>query len=130
MIKNIVKFLSAALLSFSLFSVPASANTWYPYKDSDGYTRTWFLVDNYNNAITGWYQENDEWYYLDGNGIAYNAPDCYYDTNNAMWVNPYFTVINNEKYVFDNKARMIHDSYIWNGFTNIWIDSNGHMQNN
>ncbi|MEX0050343.1 hypothetical protein AB2T85_06805 [Clostridium butyricum] len=126
--KKLFKVISTLIIGCSLLSVPASANTWHPYTDSYGNTITWFMTDYNDMPVTGWWYENGEWYYLNDHGIALVGTKCYYDSSNNMWVDPFCATIDNEIYFFDSKACMLHDCYVWNGFKNLWIDSNGHIK--
>lgn len=114
--KKLTKILSAALVSVSLFSIPASANTWFEYKDSNGYRITWGMYDDNGQWPQGWYQENGKWYYFPGQGLAAQG----------------LQTIDGQDYYFDPyNCDMKHDQYVVIGRGNhapaVWAESDGHL---
>ena len=117
--KKILKVLSAALISLSLFSIPASANTWFEYKDYNGNRITWGMYDDNGQWPKGWYQENGKWYYFLGQGLAAQG----------------LQTIDGKDYYFDNiNCDMKHDQYVKVGYGKYgmwyWTNSDGSIDYN
>ncbi len=131
--KNIVKVLSTALLSFSLFSIPASANTWTSVEDStDSGTYWWYNVDDYGNTLKNqWYYENGNWYYLQSSGaMAWTDCNSFYDYGVLTYTNVGTGYrINDKLYFFDKDGHMLHDCYAYSDVygVKLYIDSNGNV---
>ena len=117
--KKVLKVLSAALISLSLFSIPASANTWFEYKDYNGNRITWGMYDDNGQWPQGWYQENGKWYYFLGQGLAAQG----------------LQTIDGKDYYFDNiNCDMKHDQYVKVGYGKYgmwyWTNSDGSIDYN
>ena len=117
--KKMLKVLSAALISLSLFSIPASANTWFEYKDYNGNRITWGMYDDNGQWPKGWYQENGKWYYFLGQGLAAQG----------------LQTIDGKDYYFDNiNCDMKHDQYVKVGYGKYgmwyWTNSDGSIDYN
>ena len=117
--KKMLKVLSAALVSLSLFSIPASANTWFEYKDYNGNRITWGMYDDNGQWPQGWYQENGKWYYFLGQGLAAQG----------------LQTIDGKDYYFDNiNCDMKHDQYVKVGYGKYgmwyWTNSDGSIDYN
>ena len=95
--KKLLKILSTLLISCNLFAVPASANTWFEYKDYNGNRITWGMYDDNGQWPQGWYQENGNWYYFPGQGLAATG----------------LRTIDGKDYYFDRvTCQMKHDQYV------------------
>ena len=117
--KKMLKVLSSALVSLSLFSIPASANTWFEYKDYNGNRITWGMYDDNGQWPQGWYQENGKWYYFLGQGLATQG----------------LQTIDGKDYYFDNiNCDMKHDQYVKVGYGKYgmwyWTNSDGSIDYN
>ena len=117
--KKMLKVLSAALISCGLFSIPASANTWFEYKDYNGNRITWGMYDDNGQWPQGWYQENGKWYYFPGQGLAAQG----------------LQTIDGKNYYFDNvNCDMKHDQYVKVGHGKYgmwyWTNSDGSIDYN
>ncbi|WP_456009142.1 hypothetical protein [Clostridium butyricum] len=86
---KILTVLSTLLIGYSLCAFPASANTWFEYKDYNGNRITWGMYDDNGQWPQGWYQENGKWYYFPGQGLAaqglqtIDGKDYYFDPINC-----------------------------------------------
>ena len=115
--KKMLKVLSSALISLSLFSVPVSANTWNQTNDE---YKMWFLVDdNGMDYDCGWSFENGKWYYIQGQGFAAQG----------------LKTIDGKDYYFDNiNCDMKHDQYVKVGYGKYgmwyWTNSDGSIDYN
>ena len=95
--KKLLKVLSTLLISCNLFAIPASANTWFEYKDYNGNRITWGMYDDNGQWPKGWYQENGNWYYFPGQGLAATG----------------LRTIDGKDYYFDRvTCQMKHDQYV------------------
>ena len=117
--KNLLKILSILLISCNLFAVPASANTWFEYKDYNGNRITWGMYDDNGQWPQGWYQENGKWYYFPGQGLAAQG----------------LKTIDGKDYYFDNiNCDMKHDQYVKVGYGKYgmwyWTNSDGSIDYN
>ena len=116
---KMLKVLSTALISLSLFSIPASANTWFEYEDYNGNRITWGMYDDNGQWPKGWYQENGKWYYFLGQGLAAQG----------------LQTIDGKDYYFDNiNCDMKHDQYVKVGYGKYgmwyWTNSDGSIDYN
>ena len=117
--KKMLKVLSVALVSCGLFAIPASANTWFEYKDYNGNRITWGMYDDNGQWPQGWYQENGKWYYFLGQGLAAQG----------------LQTIDGKDYYFDNiNCDMKHDQYVKVGYGKYgmwyWTNSDGSIDYN
>ena len=117
--KKLLKVLSTLLVSCNLFVVPASANTWFEYKDYNGNRITWGMYDDNGQWPRGWYQENGKWYYFPGQGLAARG----------------LQTIDGKDYYFDNiNCDMKHDQYVKVGYGKYgmwyWTNSDGSIDYN
>ena len=117
--KKLLKVLSTLLISCNLFAVPASANTWFEYKDYNGNRITWGMYDDNGQWPQGWYQENGNWYYFPGQGLAARG----------------LQTIDGKDYYFDNiNCDMKHDQYVKVGYGKYgmwyWTNSDGSIDYN
>ena len=117
--KKMLKVLSAALVSCGLFSIPASANTWFEYKDYNGNRITWGMYDDNGQWPQGWYQENGKWYSFTGQGLAAQG----------------LQTLDGKDYYFDNiNCDMKHDQYVKVGYGKYgmwyWTNSDGSIDYN
>ena len=117
--KKLLKILSTLLISCNLFAIPASANTWFEYKDYNGNRITWGMYDDNGQWPQGWYQENGKWYYFPGQGLAAQR----------------LQTIDGQDYYFDPyNCDMKHDEYVRIGSGRhsamAWACSDGHIDYN
>lgn len=119
--KIILKTLSGILISFSIFSIPATAfQTGWSSSNHGTYGTEWQYITNEGIPARGWQYINYNWYYLGlFDGIAVKG----------------LQTINGQDYYFDLvNCDMKHDQYVkigsgWHAAM-AWACSDGHIDYN